>query len=160
MSHKLELACSITGYTATEFDDVKQLAFRKAVASTMSFLAHSWRAVLITEIRDVVSNKKRRRALQQASGRIEILYEILCEDQATADLVSETSVNADLTTALHAEGLTNATSAETSVVAVEEELSSPSASSDSGIDVAVVAGAAAGGAVSIAVTTTLVVCWY
>ena len=158
MSHKLELACSITGYTAAEFDDVRRLAFRKAVASTMSFLAHSWRAVLITRIRDVVANKKRRRALQQASGRIEILYEILCEDQATADLVSETSLNADLTEALHAEGLTNATSAETRVVALEEL--SPPPSSDSGIDVAVVAGAAAGGAVSIVVTTTLVVCWY
>ena len=153
MSHKLELSCSITGYTAAEFDDAKRLAFRKAVASTMPFLGHSWRAVLITQIREVFANR-RRRILLQASGRIEVLYEILCEDQATADLVSETSSTTDLTAALHAEGLTNVTSAETTVL-VEP---SPPSSSDSGIDVSIVAGAAAGGAAFV--LAVVAVCWW
>jgi hypothetical protein len=151
MSHKLELACSITGYTAAEFDDAKQLAFRKAVASTIPSLTHSWRAVLITQIRDIPANK-RRRVLQQSGGRIEVVYEILCEDQATADLVLE-SATSDLTAALHAEGLTNVTSAETTVLVGL----SPPPSSDSGVDVTIVAGAAAGGAAFV--LAIVAVCW-
>ena len=119
----------------------------------MPFLGHSWRAVLITQIRDVFANR-RRRVLLQSSGRIEVLYEILCEDQATADLVSETSSTTDLTAALHAEGLTNVTSAETTVL-VEP---SPPPSSDSGIDVSIVAGAAAGGAAFV--LAVVAVCWW
>jgi hypothetical protein len=151
MSHKLELACSITGYTAAEFDDAKQLAFRKAMASTIPSLTHSWRAVLITQIRDIPANK-RRRVLQQSGGRIEVVYEILCEDQATADLVLE-SATSDLTAALHAEGLTNVTSAETTVLVGL----SPPPSSDSGVDVTIVAGAAAGGAAFV--LAIVAVCW-
>lgn len=145
----IDASCVITGYTAAEFDDQKRLAFRRAVASTMPFLTDGWEAIFITRIRDVAV--LRRRALLQSNGRIEILYEIHAASASQANQVFATG-DGNLLSALWSEGLTEATSAETTILSSKDDSKSSSTR-----QVIIIAGAAAAG---FAIIVASVACFY
>ena len=145
----IDASCVITGYAAAEFDDQKRLAFRRAVASTMPFLTEGWEAIFITRVRDVVT--LRRRVLLQSNGRIEILYEIHAASASQAQQVFSTG-DENLLAALWSEGLTEATSAETTILSSKDDSKSSSTR-----QVIIIAGAAAAG---FAIIVASVACFY
>ena len=146
----IDASCVITGYTAAEFDDQKRLAFRRAVASTMPFLTDGWEAIFITRVRDLVV--LRRRALLQSNGRIEILYEIHAASAAQANQVLSTG-DKNLLVALWSEGLTEATSAKTTILSSKDD----SKSSSSTQKIIIIACASAAG---FAIIVASVACFY
>ena len=145
----IDASCVITGYAAAEFDDQKRLAFRRAVASTMPFLTDGWEAIFITRVRDVVT--LRRRVLLQSNGRIEILYEIHAASASQAQQVFSTG-DENLLAALWSEGLTEATSAETTILSSKDDSKSSSTR-----QVIIIAGASAAG---FAIIAASVACFY
>ena len=91
----------------------------------MPFLTDGWEAIFITRVRDV--SALRRRSLLQSNGRIEILYEVHAANAAQTNQVFATG-DENLLSALWSEGLTDATSAETTILSSRDDSKSSSSS--------------------------------